>query len=114
MKQCKIVFEIDTQNYIINEFKILLTQQYFMKFSYNDWNWIVNMKVIFIWMKFKKCLKKSLKNLAIKRQETFNEYLKLQQQKEQIMLSMNLTKPLGKRPAQLWSQVLSEYMSESV
>ena len=37
-------------------------------------------------MNFKECLKESLENSAIKRQKTFNKYLKLQQQKEQMTL----------------------------
>ena len=37
-------------------------------------------------MKFKEYLKQFLKNSVIKRQKAFNEYLKLQQQKEQMIL----------------------------
>ena len=37
-------------------------------------------------MKFKKCLKESLRNSAMKKQKAFDEYLKLQQQKEQMIL----------------------------
>ena len=37
-------------------------------------------------MNFKECLKEFLKNSAMKRQEAFDKYLKLQQQKEQMIL----------------------------
>jgi len=85
-EQCEIIFQINRHNYLTEKSKILLARQYLTKPPHDDWNCIVKTKVNPTWTEFKKCLKKSLKNPAMKRQEAFDEYLKLHQQKGQTAL----------------------------
>jgi len=108
-EQCEIIFQIDRHNYLTEKSKILLTHQYLTESSHNDWNCIVKIKVNLTWAEFKKSLKKFLKNSVMKRQETFDEYWKLHQQKEQTAL-----KYLRKLKNQLLKLYDDVYRSETL
>ena len=86
LEQCEIVFQIDAHNYVTDASKILLARQYLMGPPHDDWNRIAKTKVAPTWADFKECLEESLGDPAMERQEAFDEYLKLQQQRGQTAL----------------------------
>ena len=83
LEQCEIVFEVESTYYATDRAKILLARQYLSGPPHDDWNRTVKRLVNPTWKEFQRVLSESLGDPAMERQEAYDHYMKLCQQKGQ-------------------------------